>query len=308
MVSRIMEKRVEERSDQELALLAECDTLVRHIERARAKRALTRAHNTEIHVDAEQEMEAKCEQLARMIVAAEGACVVYTGAGVSTAASIPDYRGPQGLWTSLAKGIRVRAPDFAQCTPTYSHMALRALKHHSLVSHLVSQNCDGLHLRSGFPRHSLSELHGNCFIELCLAPDCPAYEFPRLFDTTERSAFRKHATGRFCPHHHLHHHHPTKRARLSSSDTVDIKKEEKEEEEEGKYFFFLFFSRFLNLERNRGGTIELLLTNSVTGHSFEVIRTNSFRSEIVCEHLAPCKLCEMKNSDWGRAFFGQFTL
>jgi NAD-dependent deacetylase sirtuin 7 len=201
-VRRCMDKPAEELNHQDKLLLAECDHIVKHFEKARAKRALTRSHNNDLVVDAEHEMNDKCQQLARMILNARGKCVVYTGAGVSTAASIPDYRGPQGLWTSLAKGIRVHAPDFALCKPTYAHMALQALHHNNLVTHVVSQNCDGLHLRSGLPRLSLSELHGNCFIELCLAPDCPQQEFARLFDTTERSSFRKHVTGRFCPHHH----------------------------------------------------------------------------------------------------------
>ena len=50
-------------------------------------------------------------------------------------------------------------------TPSYSHMAIAQLMHQRFISYLISQNIDGLHLKSGIPYENISELHGNIFIE-----------------------------------------------------------------------------------------------------------------------------------------------
>lgn len=74
-------------------------------------------------------------------------------------------------------------------------MAIAKLVKQGLVKHVVSQNCDGLHRRSGIPKESLSEIHGNMYIEVCKS--CKTL-YTRTFDVTEKTGLRRHETGRKC--------------------------------------------------------------------------------------------------------------
>jgi mono-ADP-ribosyltransferase sirtuin 6 len=95
--------------------------------------------------------------------------VVFTGAGISTSIGIPDFRGPTGVWTLQRAGKPIPKPKvtFSVARPSLTHMVIVALLRSGKVTYIVSQNVDGLHLRSGVPRSLLAELHGNCFAERC---------------------------------------------------------------------------------------------------------------------------------------------
>lgn len=117
---------------------------------------------------------AKVRELAAFVRESKYA-VAYTGAGISTAAGIPDFRGPSGVWTLQAKGKAVAEPDFTKLKPTLTHDLLRVLIESGHFHHIVTQNIDSLHLRSGVPVEKQSELHGNYSLETC--PICETRYF-----------------------------------------------------------------------------------------------------------------------------------
>lgn len=113
----------------------------------------------------------KVSKLAELIRTARH-CVVFTGAGISTSSGIPDFRGPNGIWTKEKKGEKISDEEktselFDKAVPSFTHHAIVSLMQTGFVHHVVSQNVDGLHLRSGVPPTQLSELHGNIYMEIC---------------------------------------------------------------------------------------------------------------------------------------------
>ncbi|GKY99934.1 hypothetical protein MPSEU_000947000 [Mayamaea pseudoterrestris] len=136
--------------------------------------------------------------------------VILTGAGISTAAGIPDFRGPNGIWTlekqqskaskrkrneALTTDTAPPPPsiDFTQAKPTLTHQAITRLILDGKVQFCLTQNVDGLHQRSGLPRNKLAVLHGCAFTERC--EDC----LTELFrdDEVKGMSFKK--TGNKCP-------------------------------------------------------------------------------------------------------------
>eukprot|EP01087_Luapelamoeba_hula_P019697 TRINITY_DN6563_c0_g1_i1.p1 TRINITY_DN6563_c0_g1~~TRINITY_DN6563_c0_g1_i1.p1 ORF type:complete len:603 (+),score=91.58 TRINITY_DN6563_c0_g1_i1:91-1899(+) len=146
--------------------------------------------------DPPEEFNKSIKALAQMIRESKH-FIAFTGAGVSTSAGVPDFRGPQGVWTLRALNATRTEPttSMLRAVPTPSHMSLVALQDADLLKFVVSQNIDGMHRRSGIAPTRLAELHGNSNLEVCTT--C-GKEYLRDFDTSDGSAARTHATGRQC--------------------------------------------------------------------------------------------------------------
>jgi NAD+-dependent protein deacetylase sirtuin 6 len=128
------------------------------------------------YLDSEDEVVRKVKVLANYVLQSHH-MMVYTGAGISTSANIPDYRGPNGLWTlsECGQSSKVARVDMRQVEPTLAHMALKKLCDEKIVKTVVSTNLDGLHVRSGVPLHCLSELHGNMYKAICQTCNVPVW-------------------------------------------------------------------------------------------------------------------------------------
>lgn len=89
--------------------------------------------------------------------------VVFTGAGISTESGLPDFRGPEGMWTRRDKGLPPRRMNrpWDSVEPNSGHIAIVQLQDMGKLAFLISQNVDNLHLKSGIRPDLLAELHGN---------------------------------------------------------------------------------------------------------------------------------------------------
>lgn len=118
--------------------------------------------------------------------------LVFTGAGISTASKIPDFRGPQGLFRT-AQPVYYQEfladPDkrrqywefklqtytmFRDARPSAAHKSVVALERKQRLLAVVTQNVDGLHQAAGTARDKLIELHGTNAETEC--DDCGARE------------------------------------------------------------------------------------------------------------------------------------
>ena len=113
--------------------------------------------------------------------------VALTGAGISTESGIPDYRGPQGVWTTgklprlddfatnpqtrraYWAGWRERYPELEAIQPNGGHRALVRLERAGLLTTVITQNIDGLHIAAGHDPERVLELHGTRRWFRCLA-------------------------------------------------------------------------------------------------------------------------------------------
>jgi len=158
----------------------------------------TKADDLEDYWDDEDTLSKKIDVLVDLIKHSK-VMIIYTGAGISTSASIPDYRSKTGVWTMKEKGIEVKTEvELDQALPTLAHNAVVELVAKGYCKLVASTNVDGLHLRSGLLKDNLCELHGNCYLEYC---NTCGEQYLRYFSTInglQDGSRAGHLTGRDC--------------------------------------------------------------------------------------------------------------
>ncbi|MBA3028840.1 MAG: hypothetical protein FP816_08515 [Desulfobacteraceae bacterium] len=115
-----------------------------------------------------KDLDQRIQTLARLFYDAKYP-VVFTGAGISTESGLPDFRGPDGVWTRRDKGLppKPTSTPWHEVEPNPGHLALVELQRLGKLRFLISQNIDNLHLKSGIPPDILAELHGNLTKQRC---------------------------------------------------------------------------------------------------------------------------------------------
>ncbi len=112
--------------------------------------------------------------------------VFFTGAGISTESGLPDYRGPNGVWTTgkiptvsdmprsdiarldFWQQRRAMFPYMRSRQPNAGHLAIAELVENQHAIAVITQNIDGLHQRSGIPADRVIELHGSTLRLRCV--------------------------------------------------------------------------------------------------------------------------------------------
>jgi NAD-dependent SIR2 family protein deacetylase len=149
----------------------------------------------EEHFDSSETLDLKAAQLAHLILKSKH-FIAFTGAGISTACGIPDFRGPNGCWTLRAAGkAPVKGTTSTKAIPSMSHMALVQLVNNGNLKCVISQNTDGLHRKSGLGKTQVCELHGNTNKEVCTV--CKR-EYLRDGKVRNNSNVHDHKTGNKC--------------------------------------------------------------------------------------------------------------
>ena len=118
--------------------------------------------------------------------------LVVTGAGISTDSGIPDFRGPDGVWTKHPEAEKASHIDYymndpeirkknwrllasgelwSDIKPNDGHLALLGLEKEGKLHTLITQNVDGLHHAAGTDPDKIVEIHGNIREAICLSCD-----------------------------------------------------------------------------------------------------------------------------------------